>query len=362
MASKVAGLSVGKPKMKEPRTWTPCFLNVWSWRHEGFAGVVEVLEDGFEAFGGYGFDADQGALDVGLAHSVEVLAIFAGFHGDLGEEDHVFGELRELGHECKALSADGGEFFDFGGVALLACEAEVGEGDGVEVVVGEGDKAEADAAEVDDLVDDALELTLAGLLAIRAPDAAEGTVLWAAADCLDGGPHVLVLRHEVPAGGEEVGSTDASTVVDVFGSSVHAVVDGFSPGDVSVSGDDGVGLAEVEALFGEERGVDAAVDDPGSALAGHASDRVAAEGVAGVDADTDDVAGSDAFRDDLLEGFVDQDGVASDGGGGRGEDKKPAGGDHSRTKRIIAWVHKMNAHRIPSRRTPTVGSQSILCC
>ena len=60
---------------------------------ESFAGVVEVFEDGFEAFGGYGFDADKGALDVGFPHGVEVLAVFAGFHGDLGEEDHVFGEL-----------------------------------------------------------------------------------------------------------------------------------------------------------------------------------------------------------------------------------------------------------------------------
>ena len=122
---------------------------------ERFAGVVEVLEDGLEAFGGDGFYADQGALDVGLAHGVEVLAVFAGFHGDLGEEDHVFGELGELCHEEETLGADGGELFELGDVVLLAGEAEVGEGDGIEVVVGEGDEAEADAAEVDDLVDDA---------------------------------------------------------------------------------------------------------------------------------------------------------------------------------------------------------------
>jgi hypothetical protein len=60
--------------------------------------------------------------------------------------------------------------------------------------------------------------------------------------------------------------------------------------------------------------VDAAVDDPGAALAGHAADLVAAQGVAGVDADADDVAGLDAFGDDLLEGFVDQDGVAGGAG------------------------------------------------
>ncbi len=106
VASKVAGLSVGRPKMKEPSTWTPCFLKVWSWLGERFAGVVEVFEDGLEAFGGDGFYADERALDVGLAHGVEILAVFAGFHGDLGEEDHVFGQLGELVHELEALCAD----------------------------------------------------------------------------------------------------------------------------------------------------------------------------------------------------------------------------------------------------------------
>ncbi len=46
-------------------------------------------------------------LMLALAHGVEVLAVFAGFHGDLGEEDHVLGQLGELGHEVEALGADG---------------------------------------------------------------------------------------------------------------------------------------------------------------------------------------------------------------------------------------------------------------
>ncbi len=90
----------------------------------------------------------------------------------------------------------------------------------------------------------------------------------------------------------------------------EAVGDGLRPGDVAVAFDDGVGLAALEGFFGKERGVDAAVDDPGSALAGHAADLVAAQGVAGVDADADDVAGLDGVGDDLLERLVDEDGVA----------------------------------------------------
>jgi hypothetical protein len=75
---------------------------------ERFAGVVPILEDGFEAFGRNGFDADQGALDVGAAHGVEVVAVLAGLHGDLGEEDHVLGEFGEFGHQLKTLGADRG--------------------------------------------------------------------------------------------------------------------------------------------------------------------------------------------------------------------------------------------------------------
>jgi hypothetical protein len=89
--------------------------------------------------------------------------------------------------------------------------------------------------------------------------------------------------------------------------------------------------------------VDAAVDDPGSALAGDAADLVAAEGVAGVDADADDVAGLDGFGDDLLEGFVDEDGVACGGGCGGSEDEEPTRGDDGGAKGVVARIYEMNA-------------------
>ncbi len=163
-----------------------------------------------------------------------------------------FGELGEFSHEEEAFGADGGEFFELGDVVLFARQAEVGEGDGVEVVVGEGDEAEADLAEVDDLVDDGLEGALAGLLAIGAPDAAEGAVLGAAADGLHGGPHVFVAGHEVPAGGEKFGSADTAAFVDFLrGGAGENVGNGFAPGDVAVAFDYGVGLAALEGFFGK---------------------------------------------------------------------------------------------------------------
>jgi hypothetical protein len=87
-------------------------------------------------------------------------------------------------------------------------------------------------------------------------------------------------------------------------------VHGFAPGYVAVAGDYGVSLPAFEGFFWKESGVDAAVDDPGSALAGDAAYFVAAEGVTGVDADADDVAGLDGCGEDLLEGLVDEDGIS----------------------------------------------------
>jgi hypothetical protein len=94
------------------------------------------------------------------------------------------------------------------------------------------------------------------------------------------------------------------------GSAGENVGDCLAPGDVSVAFDYGVGVASFEGFFGKEGGVDAAVDDPGSAFAGDATDFVAAEGVAGVNADADDVVGLDGFGEDLFEGFVNENGIS----------------------------------------------------
>ena len=73
---------------------------------QAIAGVVEIFVDSLQAFGGDGFHADESTLDVGFAHCIEKLGVFGGFHGDLGEENHVFGKLGQLGHQAKALIAN----------------------------------------------------------------------------------------------------------------------------------------------------------------------------------------------------------------------------------------------------------------
>jgi hypothetical protein len=132
-----------------------------------------------------------------------------------------------------------------------------------------------------------------------------------------------------------------------------------APGDVAVAFDYGVSVAAFEGFFGEEGGVDAAVDDPGSAFAGDAAYLVAAEGVAGVNADADDVVGLDGFGEDLFEGFVDEDGISCRRRCGCGEDEEPTGGDYCSPKRVVAGIYEMNANvNLPFLRTSAVDSES----
>ncbi len=306
---------------------------------EGVAGAVEVLINGFESFGGYGLDAHEGASDAGVPHGVEKAGVLGGFHGDLGEEDHVVGEFRETFHEFEALFADGFELADAGLVILAFGEAEVIEGDGIEVIVGEGDEAKAAAAEFDDFVDDGVAGALAWFLAVGAPDGAERAVFGAAADGLHGGPHVGVVGHEIPAGGLEPGSIDASAIVDAGGAGGDAVCEDLRPDHIAIAFDDRVGAAVFECFFGIERGVDAPIDDPGAAFAEPAAEGVAAEGVAGVDADAGDVAGLNTAGIDLFERFIPDEWIAEGAGRGGGQDIEPARGDDGSPEGHVAGVH-----------------------
>jgi len=63
--------------------------------------------------------------------------------------------------------------------------------------------------------------------------------------------------------------------------------------------------AEAVRLVGIQRRVDAAVDDVGTARFCRASHFIPAQAVQRVDADADDIAGTDGAEVDLLERFVD---------------------------------------------------------
>ena len=96
VASKVLGLFVGKSRMNEPSTCTPCLRNVWSCctRRAG-AGVIKVFVNRLQAFRSDGLHPKQSSLYVGPAHCVKVFGIFFRFHRDLRKEDHVLWQLRK---------------------------------------------------------------------------------------------------------------------------------------------------------------------------------------------------------------------------------------------------------------------------
>lgn len=326
---------------------------------QGFARVVEVLEDRLKPFGSDRFHADERPFDVGFAHGIEVLDVFARLHGDLREKDHIPGELGELRHQQKAFCADSGEFLDLSHVVLFTGEAQIGQGNGIEVIVCQGDEAETDLPELDDLVDDGLEGALTGLLSIGAPHAAERAVFGAPAYGLHRGPHVFVSWHQVPARGEEFAAADPAAVINLLPQSARqAVGNDLSPGDVAISFDDRMRLTAIEGFLGEERGVDATVDDPGSAFARDVANFIAAQGIAGMDADTDNVAGLDGVGDDLFERFVDQDWVAGGGWGRGGQNEEPPGGDDGSTEGVVAGIYEMNADESTLFPANAVDSES----
>ena len=169
-------------------------------------------------------------------------------------------------------------------------------------------------------------------------------MLGAAANGLHGGPHIFRGIHQVPARGEKFAALDAAAFVDPLGLAGEAIGDDLGPGQIAVAFDDGVGFAALEGFVGKERGVNSAIDDPGAAGAGHAADGVAAQGIAGVDADADDVAGLNGLGHNLLERFIDENGIADRSGRGGGEHEEPAGRDDRGAKGIVAGIDQMNAH------------------
>src|SRR5574340_406848 len=99
-------------------------------------------------------------------------------------------------------------------MALLRCQAEVGQGHGIKVVVGQGYKTEAQAPKLDDFFNHSVRGALPRPLAIRPPDRTKRTMLRTAADGLHRGPHVTLARHQVPARGQKTAALDAAAMIE----------------------------------------------------------------------------------------------------------------------------------------------------
>ena len=135
-------------------------------------------------------------------------------------------------------------------------------------------------------------------------------MLRAAAHRLHRREHVGVLGQQLPAPLEEGAAVDAAAVVDLLDRAGGDVGEHLRPDQIAVALDDRVGVAVFLCLVWKKGGMNAAVDDEGAALARDAADFVAPMGIAGMDADADDIPLRQRVGIKRGEGLVDHGGNA----------------------------------------------------
>ena len=107
---------------------------------------------------------------------------------------------------------------------------------------------------------------------------------------------------------------------------------------IAIAAHDAVGGAVLVRFIGEQRRMNTAEHDVGTALARKPSQRVSAERIACVNADSDDISRPHRIEIQRLKGFVDDDGIAIGGGSRRGQHIQPARRDHCRAERHITRI------------------------
>ena len=161
---------------------------------------------------------------------------------------------------------------------------------------------------------------------------------------LYGRPHVLVRRDQIPPGGQERSGVNLAAFVDQLRSAGDAVTNRVPPRHVAIAFDDGVRAAERMRLLRVQRRVDPAEDDPGPALARDPADFVAAQRVACVNADPDDVAGLNRRVIQHLQRFVRDERIAELARGRRRKDVKPSRRNDTDTEREMAGIDQVHLH------------------
>ena len=98
---------------------------------------------------------------------------------------------------------------------------------------------------------------------------------------------------------------------------------------------------ERRGLFREQRRMDAAKDDPRTTFARETADLVAAQRIAGMNPDADDVARMDGRGIQHFQGFVRDEGIAILTRCRGREHVEPPWGNDTDAKRQVAWVDQM---------------------
>ncbi len=312
--------------------------------HETLSRLVEALVHVFQPFGRHRFDSDERAFDARRLHRVQEVRILRRFHRDLREEHHVVGELGQPVHQLEPLRPDRAERLELRLIAAPRGHGQIGERDGIEIIIGERDEAEAAPPQLDDLAEDAIAGPLPRPLAVGLPDRAKRTVLRTASNGLDRRPHVPILRHQIPARGQEMLRLDASAVVDRVLTLGNAVVQHRAPDDVAVPLDDRMGPAQLMRLFRKQCGMNSAEHHLRTRFACQFADLVAAERVPGVNPDADDIARGDRRRVERLQRFVRDQWIPVAARRGLGEHVQPARGDDAGAEGNVARIDQMDVH------------------
>jgi hypothetical protein len=139
-------------------------------------------------------------------------------------------------------------------------------------------------------------------------------------------------------------SAHAAPFVDALGGAKSEILKGLCPREIAISANHSVRSAVLEGLFGVQGGMDPAEYHAGAALSRHATNGVAAQSIAGMNADADDVAWFDAGGVPMFEGFIANYGVAKGGWRSRRQNVKPAGSDNGSSKGRVARVDQMYPH------------------
>ena len=315
--------------------------------HERLAGLVEPLVDVLQPLGCDRLDADQRTLDVRAAHRVEERPVLGGLHRDLGEEDHVARQLREPRHQLESLGPQRLQLLQPRDVFLTFRHGQVFQRDGIEVVVGQRDEPEPQTPELDNLRHDTVDPALPRFLAVGTPHRAERTMLGAPADGLHGSPHVAALRQQLPARRHEAVGIDASALIGLLQRSAARVIEDLSPDEIAIAANDRVSGPELPGLGWIQRRVDAAEHDGRAPGVHGGSYLVAAQGVAGMDADADHVTGLYGVEIQRLQGLVDNLRPAIRGRCRPRQHEQPSRRDDADAERQVARVHKIDGHSAP---------------
>ena len=90
--------------------------------------------------------------------------------------------------------------------------------------------------------------------------------------------------------------------------------------------------------------MNAAIGDPRTSPPSLHANRVTAKGIAGVNADPDEIARLDPGEVDRIERFVDDNRIAEFGGRRRRDDVEPSRGDDRGAEGQVARIDEMDAH------------------